>query len=67
MSPNEIAYWYSIGNLGSFSTALFELFMKADNTNKEKLGSVYPEYYEAYQLWFHKPDGWNNIHNNKEK
>jgi hypothetical protein len=25
---------------------------KADNGNKAKIGSVYPEYIEAYNIWF---------------
>jgi len=61
MTPNEIVKYYEIGSLGSFSTSLFELFMKADNTNKLKLAFSFPEYYEAYQLWFHKPEGWDKV------
>jgi hypothetical protein len=51
MSPEEIVRYYKSGNLGSFSTALFELFMRADSENQFKLMRVYPEYYMAYRLW----------------
>jgi len=52
MTPKEIAQYYNAGTLGSFSTALFELIMKADENNKLKLSIVYPEYVEAYYIWF---------------
>jgi len=61
LTPNEIAKYYEAGTLGSFSTGLMQLFMKADNQNKQKLAISFPEYYEAYNLWFHKPEGWNKI------
>jgi len=52
MTPEEIVKYYNVGTLGSFSTALFELFMKADNSNRFKLALSFPEYHEAYKLWF---------------
>lgn len=52
MSPEEIVKYYRAGTLGSFHTALFELFQKADLGNRAKLGVMFPEYHEAYQLWF---------------
>jgi hypothetical protein len=35
--------------------------MVADNTNKMKLGIVFPEYLEAYELWCSKPEGWDKF------
>lgn len=52
MSPEEIVRYYKTGNLGSFSTALFELFMRADSENQFKLMCAYPEYYIAYKMWY---------------
>jgi len=51
MSPEEIVKYYNAGTLGGFSTALFELFMKADNNNRSKLAMAFPEYWVAYKLW----------------
>ena len=63
MSAKEIAKYYHLGTLGSFSTSLMELFMKADTVNQIKLASVFPEYYDAYKLWFYKPEGWDDDEN----
>lgn len=54
MKPEDIVKYYNNGVLGSFSTALFELFMKADQENTFKLASVYPEYALAYKIWYEK-------------
>jgi len=67
MEPYEIADHYDRGTLGSFSTGLMDLFGKADSNNKVRLGVCFTEYYEAYNLWFYKLEGWNkpsnkNIH-----
>jgi hypothetical protein len=51
MTPEDIAKYYRYRTLGSFSTALLELFFKADSTNQRKLAEVFPEYYEAYKLY----------------
>ena len=51
MTPQEIVNYYNSGNLGSFSTALFELFMRADWENSFKLSLVFPEYAEAFKIW----------------
>jgi hypothetical protein len=59
MTPNEIAYFYEIGTLGSFSTDLMRLFGKADIQNKAKLAQAFPKYAKAYELWFYKPEGWD--------
>jgi hypothetical protein len=53
-TPENIVKYYEAGTLGSFSTALLELFMKADGENKLKLSLVFPEHYEAYKLYFYK-------------
>lgn len=56
MTPEEIVKYYKTGNLGSFSNALFELFMKADHENFFKLACVYPEYAVAFKLWTEGPE-----------
>ena len=61
MTPKEIAYFYEAGSLGSFSTALMNLFCKANTSNKARLAAAFPEYAEAYRLWFYRPKGWNDI------
>ena len=61
MKPEEIAHYYEVGTLGSFSTGLMDLFNKADTMNRIRLGIVFPEYKEAYRLWFYKPEGWNDM------
>jgi len=61
MSPQEIAYFYEIGTLGGFSTQLMDLFGKADTTNRLRLSQAFPEYEKAYNLWFYKPEGWDNF------
>jgi hypothetical protein len=53
-TPENIVKYYEAGTLGSFSTALLELFMKADEVNKLKLSLAFPEHYEAYKLWYNK-------------
>ena len=59
MDPKEIAYYYEAGTLGSFSTKLMDLICAADIPNKDRIAKAFPEYIEAYYLWFHKPAGWN--------
>ncbi len=61
MRPKEIAYFYATGGLGSFRTGVMDLIGKADTINRDKIALAFPEYIEAYKLWFYKPDGWNNI------
>lgn len=40
-----------IGNFGSFQTSLFQAYMNADSSNKEKLEVAYPEWFtQNYQL-----------------
>ena len=56
MTPEEIVKYYNAGKLGSFSNALFELFMKADHGNVYKLACVFPEYAEAFKMWSEKDD-----------
>ena len=52
MEPTDIARYYNAGTLGGFSTALMDLIGRADTDNKYKLSLVFPEYIEAYKLWF---------------
>ena len=59
MKPNEIAYFYEKGTLGGFSTSLMNLICKADPINKARIQIAFPEYIEAYELWFNKPEGWD--------
>ncbi len=59
MKAYEIADYYEKGSLGSFGTALMDLFGKADSENKVRLAISFPNHYEAYNLWFYKTDGWN--------
>jgi hypothetical protein len=54
MTPEEIVRYYNNESLGSFSTALFELFMKADHENVFKLACIYPEYAVAFKMWCEK-------------
>ena len=51
-SPKDIAKYYEAGVLGSFSMALMDLFDKADTDNKRRLSVAFPEYAEAYRIWF---------------
>ena len=67
MKPEEIAHYYEVGTLGSFSTGLMNLFCKADTLNKVRLGIAFPEYEESYSLWFYKPEGWNDIEKKEVK
>ena len=67
MKPQEIAYFYEVGTLGGFSTQLMNLFGKADIGNKYRLAQAFPEYAEAYDLWFYKPEGWDKYQDTKEK
>jgi hypothetical protein len=48
----NIALWYDCRTLGSFETALMDLIDKADRENKAKIAICFPEYVEAYNLWF---------------
>ena len=50
--PIDIARWYEAGTLGSFSMALMDLIGKADIENRLKLWLLFPEYMEAYDIWF---------------
>ncbi len=52
MKPTEIARYYNLDVLGSFSKSLMETIAKADLTNRKKLRRCFPEYVEAYELWF---------------
>jgi len=54
-SPKDIARYYEAGVpgvLGSFSMALMDLFVKAVVDNKRRLSVAFPEYAEAYKIWF---------------
>ena len=51
-NPKDIARYYEAGALGSFSTSLMDLFGKADIENKRRLSVAFPEYAEAYRIWF---------------
>ena len=59
MKPQEIACYYELGTLGGFSTRLMNLISVADLGNKARIGIAFPEYIEAYELWFYKPKLWN--------
>lgn len=59
MDPHDMARYYNSGTLGSFSTKLIELFTYADLSNQATLRQAFPIHWEAYQLWFHKPEGWD--------
>lgn len=52
MTPKEIARFYEAGTLGSFSTKLMDLIGYADTINKAKIAIAFPEYVQAYELWF---------------
>lgn len=52
--PQNLCKYYIAGTLGSFSTALIELFMKADTENQQKLAEAFPRHYKAYLLWYYK-------------
>jgi len=52
MTSEEIARYYESGSLGSFSTALIDLIQKADSTNKQKIKLAFPEYIEAWNIWY---------------
>ena len=52
MKPEEIARYYNLQLLGSFSQSLMETIDKADLTNRERLRKCFPEYVEGYELWF---------------
>ena len=51
-SSKDIAKCYEAGVLGSFSTALMDLFGRADIDNRIRLSIAFPEYAEAYKIWF---------------
>jgi hypothetical protein len=67
ITPNEIAYYYEINRLGGFSTDLMRLFGRADTQNRAKLEEAFPEYAEAYRLWFYKPEGWDKLEGDKNE
>jgi len=54
MEPEEIAGYYESGSLGSFSTALMNLICKADSVNRQRIESAFPEYIEAYNIWYNQ-------------
>jgi len=51
MPPAQIARYYNLGALGSFSESLMKTIAKADLENREKLRKCFPEYVEGYELW----------------
>lgn len=52
MTPKEIARFYNLGTLGSFSMKLMDLIGNADEGNKANIKKGFPEYIEAHKLWF---------------
>ena len=60
-NERELAVFFENGKLGSFSTNLFKLFSQADISNQMKLANAFPDYWNAYKLWFLKPEGWDTI------
>lgn len=54
MTPEEIARYYENNSLGSFSTMLMDLIGKADYINRDKINQIFPEYIEAYKIWYYK-------------
>jgi len=52
MTPEQIAKYYNSKALGSFSTALMDLIGKADLENRAKISMSFPEYVEAWNIWF---------------
>jgi len=52
MTPLEIAQHQENGSLGSFSTKLMNLIESADIYNKLKIAQCFPEYIEAYNIWY---------------
>lgn len=62
-SPKDVARYYELGALGSFSTSLMDLFDKADIENKRRLSVAFPEYAEAYRIWLKGDKNENNQSN----
>lgn len=56
----EVYYWQYSHKIKdpatNFTSKLIDLFRKADMENKIKLSSVYPEIYQAIQMWENSPD-----------
>lgn len=50
--PKQIAKWYEARALGSFAMALMDLFGKADIENQARLAIAFPEYAEAWKIWY---------------
>ena len=66
MTPKEIAIFYEKRALGSFSTKLMDLIGNADTLNKARIGIAFPEYVEAHNIWFYKPEGWDKFEEEKK-
>lgn len=49
------------GMSGSFFTALFELFAKADNYNLSRLENAYPSEVAAFQRYRSEPGYWDDV------
>lgn len=54
--------WHK-GMSGSFFTALFELFAKADNTNLSLLAKAYPSEVKAFCRYREEPGYWKDVQN----
>ena len=50
--PKQIAKWYEARVLGSFAMALMDLFGKADIESQARLAIAFPEYAEAWKIWY---------------
>ena len=48
----QIARWFEARTLGSFHMGLMALYSKADLDNREKLRKGFPDYAEAWELWY---------------
>ncbi len=45
-------YFWKYSYTGCFSNMLYDLIVKADKYNREKLSKAFPEYVDAYTLWY---------------
>lgn len=49
----DVKLW-QIGDKSSFYTQLVKLISMADEQNKSRLEFLYPDYVEAYNIWYYK-------------
>lgn len=50
----NVQEWQYLKNSSSFGVMLVKLIAKADDNNKEKIASAFPERLVAYLMWFWK-------------